>query len=257
MTDTLWYVKSIFSMNSRVSVDSACGSWVNGLWVRIPPGSLVVSRRASNLLCSCAPKANQSQDLLRKKPNSGILTVCGDFKADVSFIFCMSLQLLAHIHIKYALVWKITSMWYVDTCNWFFNCQWKLSQTLFLCHINAGQYNPRPSSETDNALPPPATNYTITGLLPHREYEFQVLSQNDVNKAASSWVTARTLQTGECVCDLHVTYMCPTCDLHVAYMWPTCGLHMTGAHYETSIYSYSRLEFLLVYQKIPIIFIFY
>ena len=110
-----------------------------------------------------------------------------------------------------------------DTCNWFFNCQWKLSQTLFLCHINAGQYNPRPSSETDNALPPPATNYTITGLLPYTEYEFQVLSQNDVNKAASIWVTARTLQTGEWV---SVTYMCPTCDLHVAYMWPTCGLHV-------------------------------
>lgn len=67
-----------------------------------------------------------------------------------------------------------------------------------LAFYPAGQYNPRPSTDTENALPPPATNYTITGLIPYTEYEFQVLSQNDVNKAASNWVTARTLESGEC-----------------------------------------------------------
>ena len=60
-------------------MDSACGSWVNGLRVRIPSGSLVMSRRGSDLNCSCAAETNQSQDLLRKKPNSGILTGYGDF----------------------------------------------------------------------------------------------------------------------------------------------------------------------------------
>jgi len=50
----------------------------------------------------------------------------------------------------------------------------------------------------DNALSPPATNYTVTGLLPFTQYEFQVLSQNDISKAASNWVTVRTLEAGEC-----------------------------------------------------------
>ena len=44
---------------------------VNGSWVRFPSGPLVVSGRASDHNCSCAPKTNQSQDPLRKKPNRG------------------------------------------------------------------------------------------------------------------------------------------------------------------------------------------
>ncbi|XP_074661048.1 usherin-like [Tubulanus polymorphus] len=56
----------------------------------------------------------------------------------------------------------------------------------------AGQYNPRPSTTDENALPPPATNYTVTGLKPFTEYHFQILSQNDNGKAASPWVTGRT-----------------------------------------------------------------
>jgi len=62
----------------------------------------------------------------------------------------------------------------------------------------AGQYNSRTHAVLDNALSPPATNYTVTGLLPFTQYEFQVLSQNDISKAASNWVTVRTLEAGEC-----------------------------------------------------------
>ena len=38
------------------------------------------SERAYDHNCSCAPKTYQSQDPLRLKPNSGFLTVYGDFK---------------------------------------------------------------------------------------------------------------------------------------------------------------------------------
>ena len=55
------------------------GLMVNGSWVWILWGSLVVSGKAYDHNCSCAPKTNQSQDTLRKKPNSGFLTWYGDF----------------------------------------------------------------------------------------------------------------------------------------------------------------------------------
>ena len=38
-----------------------------------------------------------------------------------------------------------------------------------------GQYNPRPTlSPQENALPPPDTNFIISGLEPYTLYEFQV-----------------------------------------------------------------------------------
>ncbi|XP_013386515.1 usherin-like [Lingula anatina] len=59
----------------------------------------------------------------------------------------------------------------------------------------AGQYNPRPTvTPQENALVPPSTNFTVTGLEPYTEYEFLVLSQNDIGKASSPWVVARTLE---------------------------------------------------------------
>ena len=56
------------------------GLMVNGSWVWILWGSLVVSGRASDHNCSCAPKTNQSQHMVRKKPISGFRTWYGDFK---------------------------------------------------------------------------------------------------------------------------------------------------------------------------------
>ena len=46
---------------------------INRSWIRIPG-------RALDHNSSGAPKTNQSQDLLRIKPNSGFLTAYGDFK---------------------------------------------------------------------------------------------------------------------------------------------------------------------------------
>ncbi|KAK3093068.1 hypothetical protein FSP39_010666 [Pinctada imbricata] len=57
----------------------------------------------------------------------------------------------------------------------------------------SGQYNPRPTAAPqENVLPPPVTNYTISGLDPFTVYEFQVLAENDIGKTASSWVAGRT-----------------------------------------------------------------
>ncbi|XP_053408878.1 usherin-like [Mercenaria mercenaria] len=57
----------------------------------------------------------------------------------------------------------------------------------------SGQYNPRPTqSPQENALPPPATEYILTGLVPFTVYEFQVLAENSAGKAASPWVSGRT-----------------------------------------------------------------
>ena len=64
--------------------------------------------------------------------------------------------------------------------------------------LTAGQYNPRPTTApSENALPPPLTNYTVKGLDAYTEYEFQVLSENSLGKAASSWVVGRTLEEGK------------------------------------------------------------
>ena len=39
----------------------------------------------------------------------------------------------------------------------------------------SGQYNPRPTTmPQENALPPPNTDFTLTGLIPFTLYEFQV-----------------------------------------------------------------------------------
>ena len=59
----------------------------------------------------------------------------------------------------------------------------------------AGQFNPQPTlSPQENALPPPATNYTVTALNAYTVYEFQVLAENSAGKAASPWVSGRTLE---------------------------------------------------------------
>ena len=40
----------------------------------------------------------------------------------------------------------------------------------------SGQYNPRPTqAPEDNILPAPQTYYTVTGLAPFKQYEFQVI----------------------------------------------------------------------------------
>ena len=57
----------------------------------------------------------------------------------------------------------------------------------------AGQYS---LLEGDTSLDPPDTNYTVTGLQPYTQYEFQVLCENAVGKAASDWVIARTQEDG-------------------------------------------------------------
>ena len=61
----------------------------------------------------------------------------------------------------------------------------------------SGSYIPRPTlNPGENAVPPPETNYTMTALEPFTEYEFQVLSENSIGKAASPWTTSRTLEAG-------------------------------------------------------------
>ena len=63
----------------------------------------------------------------------------------------------------------------------------------------AGQYNPLPVFlPQENALSPPATNFTQDELEPFTVYEFQVLCENSMGKAASAWVVGRTLEDGEC-----------------------------------------------------------
>ncbi len=62
----------------------------------------------------------------------------------------------------------------------------------------SGAYSPRPTlAPQENALEPPATNYAVTGLGRFTEYEFQVLSQNALGKAASEWVVGRTSEDSE------------------------------------------------------------
>ncbi|XP_041351149.1 usherin-like [Gigantopelta aegis] len=59
--------------------------------------------------------------------------------------------------------------------------------------FSSGQYNPRPvTNPQENALSPPITNFTVMGLEPFTQYEFQVLAQNDAGKAASPWTPGRT-----------------------------------------------------------------
>lgn len=61
----------------------------------------------------------------------------------------------------------------------------------------SGKYIPRPTvSPGENEVPPPETNFTVTGLKPFTEYEFQVLSENSIGKAASLWTRNRTLEAG-------------------------------------------------------------
>ena len=60
---------------------------------------------------------------------------------------------------------------------------------------SAGQYDPRPTE--GNALTPPATRHMVGNLVPFTVYEFQVLCENVVGKAASPWSQGRTLEAGE------------------------------------------------------------
>ena len=60
----------------------------------------------------------------------------------------------------------------------------------------SGQYNPLPNAPP-TSLPAPATNVTVDRLEPYTQYEFQVISQNILGKAASSWVTGRTLPSSK------------------------------------------------------------
>ena len=63
--------------------------------------------------------------------------------------------------------------------------------------FSSGQYNPRPvTNPQENALSPPLTNFTVMGLEPFTQYEFQVLAQNDAGKAASPWTPGRTGEAG-------------------------------------------------------------
>ena len=59
----------------------------------------------------------------------------------------------------------------------------------------SGSFSPRPTvAPQENPLDPPATNYTVTGLEQYTEYEFQVLSENAMGKAASEWIIGRTME---------------------------------------------------------------
>ncbi len=62
-----------------------------------------------------------------------------------------------------------------------------------------GTYIPRPTlAPQENPLPPPPTNYTVTGLNEFTQYEFQVLSENALGKVASEWTVGRTLEDCKC-----------------------------------------------------------
>ena len=58
----------------------------------------------------------------------------------------------------------------------------------------SGQYSPLPMP-TD--LDPPETNFTAMYLEPYTMYEFQVFCENSIGKAASVWVSGRTMEAGE------------------------------------------------------------
>ena len=61
----------------------------------------------------------------------------------------------------------------------------------------AGQYFPRPTvTPQEQTSSPPSTRLIVVNLQAYTEYEFQVLSENALGKAASEWTRARTLEAG-------------------------------------------------------------
>ena len=59
-----------------------------------------------------------------------------------------------------------------------------------------GQHDPLQLGTT--ILPPPHTDYIMSGLQPFTVYQFQVLAQNEVGRAVSHpWVSAFTMEAGE------------------------------------------------------------
>jgi hypothetical protein len=65
----------------------------------------------------------------------------------------------------------------------------------------AGRYDPLSTNNqlpggSGSNLPGPATNFTVTGLEGFTEYEFQVICENELGKAASDWSIGRTATTG-------------------------------------------------------------
>ena len=76
---------------------AANGKWVGSL---NPIRVIVVSGRAFDHNCSCAPKTNQSQHPLIKKANSGFLT---------GYVDERELSTIAHVYLKYDHHIKITA----------------------------------------------------------------------------------------------------------------------------------------------------
>lgn len=61
----------------------------------------------------------------------------------------------------------------------------------------SGQYFPRPTvTPQERTNLPPSTRLIVANLQPYTEYEFQVLSENALGKAASEWARGRTLEAG-------------------------------------------------------------
>ena len=62
----------------------------------------------------------------------------------------------------------------------------------------SGQYFPRPTvTPQERTNLPPSTILIVVNLQPYTEYEFQVLSENALGKAASKWTRGRTLEAGK------------------------------------------------------------
>ena len=82
---------------------------VNGLWVRIPSGSLVAPGKASDHICSYAPKLPLSKDLLQhfsqgmKTLNRGayFLLIYVNFKHHRKVILCLLFNLPASTHFDF------------------------------------------------------------------------------------------------------------------------------------------------------------
>ena len=110
---------------------------VNGSWVRIPSGSLVVSEGASDHHCSCTPVTKTVRRPAWKKAHTGFLTGYGDFK----WMWVLSINLYTYIHVSIALFYTFTPYVYPQlkqltqphlliSFQWFFNCQ------VFDCSLN-------------------------------------------------------------------------------------------------------------------------
>lgn len=67
---------------------------------------------------------------------------------------------------------------------------------------SSGWLNPSSSAESanENALEPPQTSATVTGLEPFTEYEFRVLAVNMAGSVSSAWVSEKTGEAGNSWC---------------------------------------------------------